>query len=109
MNCINYKEFGGFDEDDEDDDEDDGLDMISNSTINTNASDVVVEWPANLTKFPQCFLCKRFSNEKTPLISQKSSKWGGLIPWNSYRKVKKADGKGKACQRTKYPKGQSFS
>ena len=85
--------FGIGDDDEDDDDEDDGLDNVSNSTINTNASDVMVEWPEGQKKFPQCFLCKRFSNEKSPLINQKNTKYGGLIPWHSYRKVKKLEGK----------------
>ena len=56
-------------------------------------------------KIPQCFLCHVKAKASTPLNSGNDlDKYGGLVPWNSYRKVKDAEKvvigktpKGKKC------------
>ena len=45
-------------------------------------------------KLPKCFLCHRMANEPSPLNgAHRNDKYGGFVPWNSYRKVKNDSGK----------------
>ena len=44
-------------------------------------TDLEVAFPATMKKFPECFLCKKKANMKSPLKS------GGYHPWYNYTKV----------------------
>ena len=82
---------------------DDEEDLGSIQSKATAASGQVyeIEMPS---KAPQCFLCKRLASSPSPLAgANRSDKWGGFVPWNSYTKVTKNGGKivkrpkGKLC------------
>ena len=89
-------------QDDEDDDEeggdgDDGAEEDGSMAMASTSCDVY--FPVGL-KMPQCFLCKRKADEPSPLTSSRpNDKYGGKVPWNSYKKVKKQSfGKGSKMQ-----------
>ena len=76
-------------EDDDDDEEGGGLCDEGASMVSSLCEVCLPEG----RKIPQCFLCKRKANDPSPLVSARpDDKYGGKVPWNSYKKVKK-DGK----------------
>ena len=74
-------------EDDDDDEEGGGLCDEGASMVSSLCEVCLPEG----RKIPQCFLCKRKANDPSPLVSARpDDKYGGKVPWNSYKKVKKA-------------------
>ena len=62
-----------------------------------------IVWPAGMKKFPQCFYCKHCATEASPLKeANKNDRYGGLWPWNSYRKSETPNAEGNW---TKWPRG----
>ena len=80
----------GQDDDGEDDDDDEEGGGLCDEGASMVSSLCEVCLPEG-RKMPQCFLCKRKANDPSPLVSARpDDKYGGKVPWNSYKKVKKA-------------------
>lgn len=94
----------GVPDDDDDDDEDLDDTMSTMTGMSTESTVLPIEWPSAFKKkgrIPQCFLCKKFASEPSPLVSKRTgAKYGGLRPWPTYSKVKKNN-----VKIARYPKG----